>query len=715
MNSAKNKRRMLFPSPSVLSGAEKEPSVADFESLTKKAIGEGAFGEVYKVRHKICRELYAIKVVNKKKVVDANLLPQLRREIRIMYSLNHPHIVKLHNHFEDDNNFYLVLELAEGGTVFQKLAKFKSFDEAAAAQYMREIILAVEYLHSRDPPIIHRDIKPENLLLDKEGRDGRIKLADFGWSNFFNPDRTRMTYCGTLDYLAPEMINQQGHSTNLDLWNLGVLLFELLTGSAPFQASNQAAMFEKILKVRITFPKNFPPLAKDLILKLLKANPDERIPLSEIVNHPWMQTHQPIRPTMTQQVVKEPLPCNFDNDDPEIPEDHPIKPFNENEYKVLSKPPAKEEEKKAEPAPVTLPAPTPSAYTQQVSTLETELKQTRDENKKYRNQLEDKEAELEKVKAKITELEAVLGKLEVECDDKRKVEKGLKEQLTEKTNKIAELKALQEDENKLYQEYESLRAKCLEKETELSLLKTEIENMEKLAKEKVQQTEQIEKEIEKVKNEIDQTKQKYSRTKSEMHDQFLKLSTEVDVLQKELQSKERDSSVVSLEALLTFTQDNLEILKKRNRLENDLLKQYQEANERLIQLDNKYTEMKIQYENDLAELRRKTDNELRELEANAVRIVEPAPEAELEILKQRLKESLENQYRNKAMYDELQHLQNMIQQYEKSLSLAQRQLEDLDFLRENDQKIIMSQNDQLANYTKEIQEYKKKLEKKTKN
>ncbi|OMJ92848.1 hypothetical protein SteCoe_4297 [Stentor coeruleus] len=710
MSAAKNKRRMLFPSPSVLNGAEKEPSVSDFESLTKKAIGEGAFGEVYKVRHKISRELYAIKVVNKKKVVDANLLPQLRREIRIMYSLNHPHIVKLYNHFEDDNNFYLVLELAEGGTVFQKLAKFKSFDEAAAAQYMREIILAVEYLHSRDPPIIHRDIKPENLLLDKEGRDGRIKLADFGWSNFFNPDRTRMTYCGTLDYLAPEMINQQGHSTNLDLWNLGVLLFELLTGGAPFQASNQAAMFEKILKVRITFPKNFPPLAKDLIMKLLKANPDERVPLTEIVNHPWMQTHQPIRPTMTQQVIKEPLPCTMDiNNDPEILED-PIKPFNEGEYKVLSKPAVKEEEKKVNE--VSLPAPAPSAYTQQVSTLETELKQTRDENKKYRSQLEDKEAELERVKGKIVELEGVLNKLESECDDKRKIEKNLKEQLTEKTNKISELKALQEDENKLYQEYESLRAKCLEKETELSLLKTEIENMEKLAKEKVQQTEQIEKEIEKVKSEIDQTKQKYSRTKSEMHDQFLKLSTEVDVLQKELQSKERDSSVVSLEALLAFTQDNLEILKKRSRLENDLLKQYQEANERLIQLDNKYTEMKIQYENDLAELRRKTDNELRELEANAVRIVEPAPEADLEILKQRLKESLENQYRNKAMYDELQHLQGMIQQYEKSLALAQRQLEDLDFLRENDQKIIMSQDAQLANYTQEIQEYKKKLEKK---
>lgn len=714
MNSAKNKRRLLFPSPSVLNGAEKEPSVSDFESLTKKAIGEGAFGEVYKVRHKISRELYAIKVVNKKKVVDANLLPQLRREIRIMYSLSHPHIIKLYNHFEDDNNFYLVLELAEGGTVFQKLAKFKSFDEAAAAQYMREVILAVEYLHSRDPPIIHRDIKPENLLLDKEGRDGRIKLADFGWSNFFNSDRTRMTYCGTLDYLAPEMINQQGHTTSLDLWNLGVLLFELLTGGAPFQASNQAAMFEKILKVRITFPKNFPPLAKDLILKLLKANPDERIPLVEVMVHPWMQTHQPIRPTITQQLVKEPLPCTLDTLDEGDPLEDPIKPFLENEYKVLSKPTVKEEEKKNNDIVLPTPPPPPSAYTQQVSTLETELKQTRDENKKYRSQLEDKEAELERVKAKIMDLEGILNKLESECEEKRKVEKNLKEQLNEKTNKIAELKALQEDENKLYQEYETLRAKCLEKETELSLLKTEIENMEKLAKEKVQQTEQIEKEIEKVKTEIDQTKQKYSRTKSEMHDQFLKLSTEVDVLQKELQSKERDSSVVSLEALLTFTQDNLEILKKRSKLENDLLKQYQETNERLIQLDNKYTEMKIQYENDLAELRRKTDNELRELEANAVRIAEPAPEADLEVLKQRLKESLENQYRNKAMYDELQHLQGMIAQYEKSLTLAQRQLEDLDFLRENDQRIILSQDTQLANYTQEIQDYKKKLEKKNK-
>ena len=241
----KSSRRLLFPPPSVLSGAEREAQVTDFESLTQKAIGEGAFGEVYKVRHKATKNMYAIKVISKEKILASNMLPHIRREIRIMYSLTHPHIVKLYNHFEDDKNFYLVLELASGGTLWQRLARFKSFDEASAAQYLREVILAVEYLHSRDPPIIHRDIKPENILLDKEGREGRVKLADFGWSNFFNTDRTRMTYCGTLDYLAPEMINQQGHSTKLDIWNLGVLLYELLTGTAPFQASNQAAVFDK--------------------------------------------------------------------------------------------------------------------------------------------------------------------------------------------------------------------------------------------------------------------------------------------------------------------------------------------------------------------------------------------------------------------------------------------------------------------------------------
>ena len=100
---------------------------------------------------------------------------------------------------------------------------------------MWEVISAVQYLHNLDPPIIHWDIKPENILLDN---DGRVKLGDFGWSNFFNEESQRTTYCGTPEYLAPEMIKQQGHAKPLDIWNLGILLFELLVGWPPFEGKN---------------------------------------------------------------------------------------------------------------------------------------------------------------------------------------------------------------------------------------------------------------------------------------------------------------------------------------------------------------------------------------------------------------------------------------------------------------------------------------------
>ena len=162
-----------------------------------------------------------------------------------------------------------------------------------AAQYLREVISACQYLHSLDPPIIHRDIKPENILLDG---DGAVKLADFGWSNFFNETRQRLTYCGTPEYLAPEMIKQSGHDKSLDIWNLGVLLFELLTGNPPFEGASQSQLFDNILNFRVKWPKGFSGVAKDLISKLLKTNPAQRLKLDEICNHPFFKNNPPIRP-----------------------------------------------------------------------------------------------------------------------------------------------------------------------------------------------------------------------------------------------------------------------------------------------------------------------------------------------------------------------------------------------------------------------------------
>mmetsp|Transcript_22443 Transcript_22443/g.19378 ORF Transcript_22443/g.19378 Transcript_22443/m.19378 type:complete len:133 (+) Transcript_22443:435-833(+) len=130
------------------------------------------------------------------------------------------------------------------------------------------MISAIEYCHTRNPPIIHRDIKPENVLLDS---NGNIKLADFGWSQLQSPDARRKTYCGTMDYLAPEMIDESGHDTSLDIWCLGVLAFELLAGRAPFSPLSivddaraiQNTTVENILNVKIDWPKEFPALAKD--------------------------------------------------------------------------------------------------------------------------------------------------------------------------------------------------------------------------------------------------------------------------------------------------------------------------------------------------------------------------------------------------------------------------------------------------------------------
>jgi serine/threonine protein kinase len=315
METNKVKKRLLFLPPSVVNNSERECAVSDFQSLSRKAIGEGAFGQVFKVRHISTSTLYAIKVVSKAKILERNMTEQLKREVRIMYSLNHPNIIKLHNHFEDDSNVYLIMELAEGGNLFQRLCKFRNFDERNAAQYLREVALAVQYLHSQDPPIIHRDIKPENIFLDATGRS---KLGDFGWSSVY--DSERCTYCGTLEYLAPEMIDRIGHGLKLDMWNLGVLLFEMLVGEAPFRSKSQTELFNKIKACKIGFPKNFSLNAKDLVRKLLKTTAEERINVNGLLEHPWMKENPPTRPTINVTTEIRPQPVILDSSVVHIPD-----------------------------------------------------------------------------------------------------------------------------------------------------------------------------------------------------------------------------------------------------------------------------------------------------------------------------------------------------------------------------------------------------------
>ena len=293
----KVKKRCLILSPTVNAGLEQEGKISDFDK--EKEIGKGGFGLVWKVIHKKTQKVYCIKVIEKKGIIEQKLVPQMNREIEIMYILNNPHCLRLKNHFEDDNNFYLVMPLASKGQLYRVLKKFRKFDERTAAQILRETISALQYLHSFKPPIIHRDIKPENLLLN-EG--GRVLLADYGWSNFNVEGDVRKTFCGTPEYIAPEMLMKKGHDTRVDIWSIGILMFELLSGYSPFVAKSNQELYQNIRKLKIQWPKDMPPLAKNLISKILKLNPLDRPSFDEILNHQWFKNTKMIKPLLENKM-----------------------------------------------------------------------------------------------------------------------------------------------------------------------------------------------------------------------------------------------------------------------------------------------------------------------------------------------------------------------------------------------------------------------------
>ncbi len=183
LNQVKN--RLLFLSPTVREGIERECNKDDFEAIEDKALGKGGFGHVWKVKHKLTKKIYAIKVINKDYILKENMVEQINREIEIMYKTDHPHIIKLYNHYEDDDNFYLIMHCASKGQLYSQLKRLKRLDERTVAQYLRELISAVKYIHSMNPPIIHRDIKPENIMIN---HNQEAVLIDFGMSFINNTE-----------------------------------------------------------------------------------------------------------------------------------------------------------------------------------------------------------------------------------------------------------------------------------------------------------------------------------------------------------------------------------------------------------------------------------------------------------------------------------------------------------------------------------------------
>jgi serine/threonine protein kinase len=280
LNQVKN--RFLSIPESASKGYEPEPKISDFELI--KDLGVGSFGRVYLVSHKKTKCKYALKAIDKKNKSNIEEKPYFRREIEIMYRIHHPNVVKLYGHFEDDEYCYFIMQYIPKRSVFELITKEgQKPNLRLIASVMKDLLSAVYYLHNMKPTIMHRDIKPENILLDQ---NNKAYLTDFGWSNYKICERKkRKTICGTPLYLPPEMVGEFGHDETADIWCIGVLLFELITGKVPFNGNDFDTVKLNISRLNISWPSVMDPDAKDLASKILKLKGKDRLPIEDILGH----------------------------------------------------------------------------------------------------------------------------------------------------------------------------------------------------------------------------------------------------------------------------------------------------------------------------------------------------------------------------------------------------------------------------------------------
>lgn len=248
------------------------PRLDSFKMI--KVIGKGSFGKVFLVREIRTNEMFALKVLRKDNIIKRNQVEHTRTERSVLGYVRHPFIVGLSMAFQSKDKLYFVLDYCAGGELFFHLSKVGKFAEPRARFYAAEITLAIEYVHSLD--IIYRDLKPENVLLDARGH---VRLTDFGLSKegISSSSSGANSFCGTPEYLAPEILNRQGHGRAVDWWSLGALLYEMLTGLPPFYCRDREKLFEKIRKGYLDYPRSLSARSQNLLRGLLTKDPRRRL------------------------------------------------------------------------------------------------------------------------------------------------------------------------------------------------------------------------------------------------------------------------------------------------------------------------------------------------------------------------------------------------------------------------------------------------------
>ncbi|KAK6641332.1 hypothetical protein RUM44_013041 [Polyplax serrata] len=238
-------------------------SIEDYEFM--KTLGHGSYGQVVSARNIHDGKIFAVKIVKKKKMIREDQVKHLISEIRILNAIKFDFMIFLECYFTSSCNIFIVLPQITGGQFFRLLRKLKKLDENSAKFYAAQVVLAIEYLHYMG--IVYRDLKPENMLLDT---DGYLKLVDFGFSKHIGKSTT-YTFCGTPEYIAPEILLSRGYSKSPDWWTLGILLYEMCNGTPPFTAKNELKLYEKILVGNINWPEHFSPALRSLVKGLLEV------------------------------------------------------------------------------------------------------------------------------------------------------------------------------------------------------------------------------------------------------------------------------------------------------------------------------------------------------------------------------------------------------------------------------------------------------------
>uniref|UniRef100_A0A0N4ZUK7 Aurora kinase n=1 Tax=Parastrongyloides trichosuri TaxID=131310 RepID=A0A0N4ZUK7_PARTI len=256
-----------------------------------KPMGSGQFGRVYLAKTKREGFICCLKMINMKKLKMHKYYKLLETEITNHQTLNHPYILKLYNWFQHKNSIILILECALYGSMANDMAKTEKgyYTSKVACKYTVQVTDALHYCHSKN--VIHRDLKTENILLN---HNKNVKLCDFGWS--IKCKDKRKTFCGTAEYLPPEMLltpTEVSYDSKVDVWALGILIFEMLCGETPFYGSTMDDIINKIKTGKFHMPSDIDPEARDLIKRLLKRNPDKRINFIDILNHPWIKKYFP--------------------------------------------------------------------------------------------------------------------------------------------------------------------------------------------------------------------------------------------------------------------------------------------------------------------------------------------------------------------------------------------------------------------------------------